>query len=120
MLNLKEKIRTARHQRLRKRIKSGPQHPRLCIHRSLKNLYVQVIDDQKANTLFSFSTLNKEVKNKAGYGGNVKAAQLLGETVAEKLKHKGIKTIIFDRGGYFFHGRVKAVAEGLRKGGIVF
>jgi large subunit ribosomal protein L18 len=120
MLDLKEKTRIARHKRIRKRIKSIPDYPRLAVHRSLKNVYIQVIDDQRANALLSFSTLNKEIKDKLGYGGNVAAARLLGEVTAEKLKKKGITKIIFDRGGYFFHGRIKAVAEGLRKGGLVF
>ncbi len=120
MLDLKEKVRLARHKRIRKRMKSGLDYLRLCVHRNSKNLYIQVIDDQKANTLFSYSTLNKEIKEKCGYGGNVAAAQLLGEVVAEKLKHKGVTKIIFDRGGYLFHGRIKALAEGLRKKGMVF
>ncbi len=120
MLNLKEKIRIARHKRIRKRMKSTPDCPRLSVHRSLKNLYFQVIDDQKANTLFYFSTLNKEIKDKFSYRGNVVTAELLGRVAAEKLKEKGIKKIVFDRGGYLFHGRIKALAEGLRKGGIVF
>ena len=120
MLNFKERIRLARHKRIRKRVKSITDCPRLCVHRSLKNLYIQVIDDRQANTLFSFSTLNKEIKDKANYGGNVTAAQLLGEVVAQKLKQKAINRVVFDRGGYLFHGRVKAVAEGLKKGGITF
>ena len=123
MLNLKEKVRIARHKRIRKQLKSSSDCPRLCVHRSLKNLYIQVIDDKKAHTLFSFSTLNnkdKGLKDKSIYAGNLAAAQLLGVKAAEKLKQKGINKVVFDRGGYFFHGRIKAVAEGLRKGGIVF
>ena len=120
MLNLKEKVRIARHRRNRKRIKSSNDRLRFCVHRSLKNLYIQVIDDQKANTVFSFSTLNKEIKDKTRYAGNVKGAMLLGELAAEKLKQKGIKKLVFDCGGCLYHGRIKAVAEGLRKGGIVF
>jgi large subunit ribosomal protein L18 len=120
MLNLKERVRIARHNRGRKRISSTHDIPRLCVHRSLKNLYIQVIDDQQANTLFSLSTLSKELKGKLGYTGNIAAAQLLGEVAAEKLKQKGILNIVFDRGGYLYHGRIKALAESLRKGGIVF
>jgi len=85
MPDLKEKIRIARHKRIRKRVVSTPDCPRLCVHRSLKNVYVQVIDDQQANTLFAFSTLNKEVKDKSSYGGNLTAAKNLGEVLAEKL-----------------------------------
>jgi len=120
MHDLKEKTRQARHKRIRKRLKSSPDCPRLCVHRSLKNLYVQVIDDQRANTLFSFSTLNKEIRDKSSYGGNVAAAGVLGSVLAEKLKQKGISRIVFDSGGYIFHGRIKTLAEGLRKGGIIF
>jgi large subunit ribosomal protein L18 len=120
MLDLKERVRIARHRRIRKRLNSHPECPRLSVHRSLKNIYIQVIDDEKSSTLYSFSTLHKEIKDKLSYGGNTAAARLLGEKVAEKLKQKGIGKIVFDRGGYLFHGRVKAVAEGLRKGGIVF
>ena len=120
MLDLKERARIARHKRVRKRLGSSPNCARLCVHRSLKNLYIQAIDDQQGNTIFSFSTLNKEIKDKLGYGGNVAAAQLLGEITAEKLKKQGITRIVFDRGGYLYHGRIKTVAESLRKGGIVF
>jgi large subunit ribosomal protein L18 len=120
MLSLKERKRIARHRRIRKRIKSTPGCPRLCVHRSLKNLYLQVIDDGAGNTLHSFSTLKKEIKDKIPYRGNVAAAELLGEVVAKRLKQEGINRIVFDRAGYPFHGRVKALAERLRKGGIVF
>jgi large subunit ribosomal protein L18 len=97
-----------------------PERPRLCVHRSLKNLYIQVIDDVQAKTLFSISTLNKELKEKVGYGGNKAAAEQMGSLAAEKLRQKGITKVVFDRDGYSYHGRIKAVAEGLRKGGIVF
>lgn len=120
MLNLKEKARIARHKRIRKRIKSNSEQPRLCVHRSLKNLYFQIIDDKQTKILFSFSTLNKEVKNTLSYGGNIAAAELLGKITAEKLKQKGITKIAFDHGGYLFHGRIKALATQLRKGGIIF
>jgi large subunit ribosomal protein L18 len=116
----KEKVRIARHKRIRKRLSSAKDRPRLSVHRSLKNIYLQVIDDQNANTLLSFSTLDKEIRARLGYGGNIAAAGLLGELAAEKLKQKGISKIIFDRGGYVFHGRIKAVADGLRKGGLIF
>jgi large subunit ribosomal protein L18 len=96
------------------------ERPRLCVHRSLKNLYIQVVDDSQARTLFSISTLNKELKGEVGYGGNKTAAERIGGLAAEKLKQKGITKVVFDRGGYSYHGRIKAVAEGLRKGGIVF
>ncbi len=120
MPNLKEAKRIARHKRIRKHIESTVERPRLYVHRSLKNIYIQVIDDQNANTLFSLSTRSKELQEKIKYGGNVAAASMLGEAVAEVMKQKGITKIIFDRGGYLYHGRVKAVAEGLRKAGMIF
>jgi large subunit ribosomal protein L18 len=120
MIDLKEKKRIARHTRIRKRLRSSSGCPRLCVHRSLKNLYIQVVDDQRVNTLLSFSTLDKDIKDKFSYRGNVAAARAFSEVLAEKLKQKGITRIVFDCGGYLFHGRVKALAEGLRKGGIVF
>ena len=120
MVKLKEKKRIARHKRIRKKVYSEKERHRVCVHRSLKNIYIQVVDDLKANTLLSCSTLNQEVKGKIGFGGNAAAAQVLGEVAAEKLKQKGITKIVFDRGGYLYHGRVKALADGLRKGGIIF
>ncbi len=120
MLAERERRRRTRHRRIRKRLRSMPERPRLCVHRSLKNLCIQVIDDFQSKTLFSISTLNKELKDKLDYGGNKAAASKLGNLAAEKLKQKGITKVVFDRGGYSYHGRIKAVAEGLRKGGIVF
>lgn len=90
------------------------------MHRSLKNLQAQIVDDVKLVTILSLSTLAKEVKEKAPFGGNAKAARILGETLAELAVKKGIREIVFDRCGYVYHGRVKAFAEALRKGGLVF
>jgi len=90
------------------------------MYRSLKNLCVQVIDDTKNKTIFSLSTSDKEIKQKLPGGGNVKAAQLFGEVFAIKAKEKGITRIVFDRAGYLYHGRIKAFAEALRKGGLEF
>ncbi len=97
-----------------------PERPRLVVHRSLKNLSAQVIDDTKKITIFSYSTLGKEVKQKFPSGGNVKAAEYLGQIFAQKAKDKGINRIIFDRAGYLYHGRVKVFADSLRKGGLEF
>ena len=118
MLNIKEYKRIARHKRIRKRLKSKPDAPRLCVRRSLKNLYIQLIDDSQSKTVFAFSTLNKEIKKTLKYTGNVKAAEAMGQMAADKLKKKGITRIIFDRGGYKFHGRIKSFVESLKKGGI--
>lgn len=92
----------------------------MSVRRSLKNLFVQVVDDAKGITLLSASTGDKELKKKLVYGGNMKAAVLLGEAVAEKAKEKKIVRVVFDRGGYDYHGRIKAFAEAARKGGLEF
>lgn len=112
--------RKKRHERVRKKIIGCEERPRLSIYRSHKNIYAQIIDDNKNKTIFSFSTQNKEIKNKIGYGGNIKAAALLGEILAAKAKEKGITKVAFDRGVYFYHGRIKAFVESARKGGLEF
>jgi large subunit ribosomal protein L18 len=112
--------RQRRHMRLRKKVSGRPQRPRLCIHRSLKNLSAQIIDDSAGKTLLSLSTYGKDGKGIFKYGGNTKAAQELGRLLAEKAKSKNINTVIFDRGGYKYHGRVKEFADAARKGGLVF
>jgi large subunit ribosomal protein L18 len=96
------------------------QKPRLVISRSLENLSAQVIDDAQNKTLFSLSTLDKEIRSRFPSAGNIKAAEFFGEVFARKTKEKGISRIIFDRAGYLYHGRVKAFAEALRKGGLEF
>ena len=120
MKNKKEYARVRRHKRLRKKIIGTEKRPRLSIHRSLGNLYVQFIDDINEKTLCSISTLDAKVKDKFKYGGNVKAAAVLGETAAMLAKSKGISKVIFDRGGYIYHGRIKAFAEAARKNGLAF
>jgi large subunit ribosomal protein L18 len=94
--------------------------PRLVVKRSLYNLAAQVIDDSANKTLFSFSTMDKGVKEKFPSGGNIKSAEFFGLVFAQKAKEKGVTKIIFDRAGYLYHGRVKAFAEALRKGGLEF
>ena len=116
----KRLARIRRHKRVRKKISGSSECPRLCIFRSLRHIYAQVIDDRKGITLVSLSTLNPEVKGKEKYQGNIKAAKMLGSLLAKKLEEKGIKKVVFDRGGYLYHGRLKAVAESTRKGKIVF
>jgi len=115
----KRLARIKRHKRVRKNISGSSERPRLCIFRSLKHIYAQVIDDSKGITLVSLSTLNPEIKKKEKYQGNIKAAETLGSLLAKKLEEKGIKKVVFDRGGYLYHGRVKAVAESTRKGKVV-
>ncbi|MCZ2845734.1 MAG: 50S ribosomal protein L18 [Candidatus Bathyarchaeota archaeon] len=112
--------RIKRHKRIRKTLSGNSVRPRLCVFRSLKNIYVQAIDDKKGTTLVSASTLNPEIKEKIKYHGNVKAAELLGTLLVKKLKEKGITKVVFDRGGYLYHGRVKTLAENIRKEKIIF
>ena len=120
MLNIKESKRTARHQRLRKKVTGAPGQLRLCVHRSLKNLQAQIIDDIQKKVLFGLSTLDKDLRAKMKTGGNVVAASILGEAIAVKAKEKGIQKVCFDRGGYLYHGRIKAFADAARKGGLEF
>jgi large subunit ribosomal protein L18 len=97
-----------------------PEKPRLSVRRSLQNLFIQVVDDTKGVTLLQAATTDADIKGKACYGGNIKAAALLGESVAHKAKEKKISRVVFDRGGYDYHGRIKAFAEAARKGGLEF
>ena len=97
-----------------------PDRPRLVVHRSIKNITAQLIDDITKKTLFSFSTLDKDIRVKCPNSGNIKAASVFGEAFALKAREKGFSKIIFDRAGYLYHGRIKAFAEALRKGGLVF
>ncbi len=109
--------RLKRHKRVRAKISGTPEMPRLNVFRSEANIYAQVIDDVNGVTLASASSLDKAIK---GYGGNIAAATAVGKLVAERAKAKGIETVVFDRGGYLYHGRVKALAEGAREGGLKF
>lgn len=113
----KRSARDRRHLRVRKKVSGTPERPRLSVYRSLKNMYAQVIDDVNGVTLAAASTLDPEFD---GYGGNVDAAKVVGELVAKRCLEKGIETVVFDRGGNIFHGRVKAVADGAREKGLKF
>ena len=109
--------RLKRHKRVRAKISGTPEMPRLNVFRSEANIYAQVIVDVNGVTLASASSLDKAIE---GYGGNIAAATAVGKLVAERAKAKGIETVVFDRGGYLYHGRVKALAEGAREGGLKF
>ena len=111
------KARLQRHKRVRAKISGTAERPRLDVYRSAKNIYAQVIDDVAGVTLVSASTAEKDFTE---YGGNIAAATAVGKLVAERAKAKGIETVVFDRGGYLYHGRVKALAEGAREGGLKF
>jgi len=112
--------RERRHDRVRKKVVGTKERPRLSVRRSLKNMFLQLVDDKSGNTIVSASTLDKDFREKANYGGNVKAAALIAELLAKKAKEKNVEKIVFDRGGYAYHGRVRAVAETLRKEGLQF
>ena len=107
--------RLRRHQRVRKAISGTPACPRLCVFRSLKNIYAQIIDDVAGATLVSASSLELE-----GNGGNKEAAKAVGELIAKKALEKGIENVVFDRGGYIYHGRVQELADGAREAGLKF
>ena len=109
--------RLKRHKRVRAKISGTPEMPRLNVFRSEANIYAQVIDDVNGVTLASASSLDKAIE---GYGGNIAAATAVGKLVAERAKAKGIETVVFDRGGYVYHGRVAELAEGAREGGLKF
>ena len=119
-MTIKISGRAKRHQRIRKHVIGTSEKPRLNVRRSLKNLFVQMIDDSKGATLLTASTTDKDFRNQCKYGGNIKAASLLGEIFAQRAKGKHIVKVVFDRGGYDYHGRIKAFAEAARKGGLEF
>ena len=110
--------RLQRHKRVRRKITGTTQRPRLCVFRSLKNISVQIIDDEKGVTLVSASSLDKDLNIKNG--GNIEASKLVGAEIAKKAKKAKISKVVFDRGGYLYHGRVKALAEAARENGLEF
>ena len=113
----KNKARVKRHLRVRNHISGTAERPRLNVFRSLSNIYAQVIDDVQGVTVVSASTQEKDFAN---YGGNIEAAKAVGEAVAKRAMEKGITEVVFDRGGYVYHGRVKALAEAAREAGLKF
>jgi large subunit ribosomal protein L18 len=121
-MNSKDKIqaRLKRKKRIRKKISGTAARPRLCVFKSLKNMYVQIVDDAAGKVITGVSTLTATVKSDVKYGGNTESAKKVGQAIAQKAIDLGIKEIIFDRNGFKYHGRVKAVAEGAREGGLVF
>jgi len=112
--------RKARHRRVRKKITGTPERPRLNVFRSHKHIYAQIIDDYAGRTLVAASTLDRELRDKIKYGGNIEAAKQVGALIARRAIEKEIKKVVFDRGGYLYHGRVKALAEAAREGGLEF
>lgn len=110
--------RLARHARVRKKVSGTAEIPRMCVFRSLKNIYVQIIDDTAGKTLVSASTLDADLKG--NYGGNKEAAKAVGALIAKRALDAGISEVVFDRGGYVYHGRVQELADAAREGGLKF
>jgi len=115
----KDKIRRRIHQRMRQRMSGTAERPRLNVYRSLNQIYAQVIDDANGKTLVSASTAQGK-KGSRKTGGNVASAKDIGKTIAQRAQEKGIKKVVFDRGGYLYHGRIKALAEAAREAGLEF
>lgn len=116
----KNAIRLQRHKRVRRKISGTTQRPRLSVFRSSNNIYAQIIDDTNRVTLVAASSLEAEVKGAVNHTGNKEAAKLVGQLVAKKAVEKGITEVVFDRGGYLYHGRIKELAEAAREAGLKF
>jgi len=109
-------VRNAVHRRIRRKVRGSTERPRLAVYRSLNHIYAQVIDDERGQTLASASTAEKDLRG--GTGGNIEAAQRVGRTIAERALAAGISSVVFDRGGYLYHGRVKALTDAAREAGL--
>jgi large subunit ribosomal protein L18 len=116
----KNKLRQKRHYRLRKNLSGTPERPRLCIYRSLSNIYAQIIDDVNGVTLVSASTMEKDIAAKAKGKNGVETAAIVGKAIGERAKEKKISAVVFDRGGYVYTGRVASLADGAREAGLEF
>jgi large subunit ribosomal protein L18 len=109
-------VRSAVHKRIRRKVRGSTARPRLAVYRSLNHIYAQVIDDERGQTLVSASTTEKDLRS--GTGGNIESAQRIGRTIAERAIAAGISSVVFDRGGYLYHGRVKALTDAAREAGL--
>ncbi len=116
----RNKKRIARHYKVRNKIVGTPERPRLNVYRSSKNIYAQIVDDATGTTLVSASTQDKEIASKVAELNKVDAAKVVGAEVAKRAQEKGIKNIVFDRGGYLYHGRIKSLADSARENGLDF
>jgi len=116
----RELHRERMHRRIRNKIAGTPERPRLCVHRSIRHIRAQVVDDNAGRTLVSASSLDEAVRAQIKGGGNIAAAKLVGKIVAERALALGMELVVFDRGGYLYHGRVKALAESAREAGLKF
>jgi len=122
MDHIKEKLRkrTLRHLRIRRKVVGTAERPRLSVYRSLKHIYCQIINDIEGRTLVAASTQSPDIRTQIKYGGNAAAAEIVGKKIAEEAKNKGIAKVVFDKGGYKYHGRIKALAEAARKYNLSF
>lgn len=116
----KNKARLKRHLRVRRKIQGTAARPRLNVYRSSKHIYAQLIDDVAGVTLVSASTVDKELSSAIGNGGNVESARKVGELIAKRAQEQGHKNVVFDRGGYLYHGRIQALADAAREAGLEF
>ena len=117
---IRNQTRQARHERIRKRVSGTTEQPRLCVRRSLNHIYAQIIDDRNGSSLIQISSLAPEIRKISGEKAKLDISKELGKLIAERAIEKGIKKVVFDRGGYLYHGRVKAVAEAAREAGLDF
>ncbi|MCY3719615.1 MAG: 50S ribosomal protein L18 [Anaerolineaceae bacterium] len=116
----KHKARERRHRRLRARVQGSSEQPRLCVYRSLTNIYAQLIDDGQGHTLVAASTIDRDLRAQVADKSPIEAARMVGQLVGERARQAGVKRVVFDRGGYRYHGRVAALAEGARAAGLDF
>jgi large subunit ribosomal protein L18 len=116
----RQDIRQRLHDRIRKKLRGTPERPRLAVFRSQGHVYAQVIDDDAGRTLCAASSLDKDLRAKSKRGGNVEAAKAVGSLIASRAREKGIVAVVFDRGGFQYHGRVKALADAAREAGLKF
>lgn len=121
---IKKKIRknevAKRHGKIRVNLSGTPERPRLAVHKSVKHIYAQIIDDTKGITLASAGSTEKEIKEKMSHGGNIEASKVIGKLVAERAVKAGISKVVFDRGGFLYHGRIAALADSARESGLEF
>jgi large subunit ribosomal protein L18 len=116
----KDEQRRRVHSRVRQRVTGTPERPRLCVYRSLGHIYAQIIDDRSGRTLVSASSVDKESKKNLKGGGNIASAKAVGKFIGDRAKEAGVSKVVFDRGGYKYHGRVKALADAAREAGLQF
>ena len=117
---IRKPITQKRHLSIRTKISGTAEFPRLAVYRSKKHIYAQLIDDEKHVTVCSASSVDKELKEKLAHGGNIEAAKIVGEAIAKKALAAGVECVVFDRGGYVYHGKVKALADAAREAGLEF